>query len=184
MVFKIGLPEYQKQLLFQVYWPCKTHPHQNTASINPNITISKWNHLRLEQPLRSLFSVEFQNGPRAKLFYFRVDFCRCTFMILQYAPCPFHKRIRTSAVLSNTCRKLEITKNHKTLGHNGRLPGNSSNIQYSSHRNFDRIFQKQFEVGAMRWYEILTGNVHFVSLSVFRSYFQCFDISLGYNFNM
>ena len=36
--FKTELFELQEQQIFEVYWLCKTHPQQNTASNEPKIT--------------------------------------------------------------------------------------------------------------------------------------------------
>ena len=57
--------------IFFPYWLRYLHPLNNTASIKPSITISKW-HLRFKKTLYEISSfIKIQNGLGAKVFYFR-----------------------------------------------------------------------------------------------------------------
>ena len=56
--FKIELFSHGEQQIFEMILLGKTHPHRNTASINPHITIFKW-HLQLKIPDEIVFFVWF-----------------------------------------------------------------------------------------------------------------------------
>ena len=91
-IWKNELFEHLGQQIFEIHWLCKTQPHQNTAPIKCQITISK-GHLRYNGPVRNFDLCSNSKWPSSKIFLFWTLFCRlsghpsfvCLFRIFAYA---------------------------------------------------------------------------------------------------
>ena len=75
--FKIKLFQYQERKILKFYWPYKTHPHQNTASIKPKVTILKMAYLIKKTCYEIWCFVYFWNDPQAKFFLFSNTVIQC-----------------------------------------------------------------------------------------------------------
>ena len=105
--FKVELFEYQERQIFEIRWLSKTHRHYNTASIEPTTAILKWNlqfkfsfwNFVLRSTLKWSSSKNISFSKRAMQIEWTSVTLRSWFLHMR--KCPFHTRVRKSAVISN-----------------------------------------------------------------------------------